>query len=117
MAKIEFRCDGLEELQKHLKKCVTMDDVKRVVRQNGGELEQKIIDHAVFVKGYSKGDTAGSVRTEYKDDGLTAESGPTTDYSEYLERGTRKMDAQPFVGPAFDEQKPIFKNDLKKLVR
>ena len=35
----------------------------------------------------------------------------------YLEYGTRFMDAQPFVRPAFDEQKEKFKDDMQKLVR
>lgn len=50
-----------------------------------------------------------------KDNGLTAESGPTTEYAEYLEYGTRFMEAQPFIKPAFDKQAEKFKRDMKKL--
>ena len=35
----------------------------------------------------------------------------------YVEFGTRFMDAQPFVRPAFKQQVPIFKSDMKKLVK
>jgi HK97 gp10 family phage protein len=35
----------------------------------------------------------------------------------YLEYGTRFMDAQPFVRPAYNEQKAKFIRDMNKLTR
>ena len=58
-----------------------------------------------------------NVNLEIKDGGFTAESGPTTEYSPYVEYGTRFMDAQPFVRPALEEQASKFKRDMQKLVR
>ena len=112
-----IRIEGLEELQKQLKKNANMDDVKKVVRHNGSQLQQKIQQKADFKKGYQTGTTKRSVNLEIKDGGLTAESGPTTEYAEYLEFGTRFMDAQPFVKPALDEQSKKFESDLQKLVK
>ena len=112
-----IKVEGLEELQKKLKQNANMDDVKRIVRQNGSELQRKIQSNADFDKGYQTGTTKRSVGLEIKDGGLTAESGPTTEYSEYLEFGTRFMEAQPFVKPALDEQSKQFEKDLKKLVK
>ena len=43
--------------------------------------------------------------------------GAETDYSSYIEYGTRFMDAQPFVRPALEEQASKFKRDMQKLVR
>lgn len=123
-----IKIEGLDELQKKLKRNANMNDVKRVVRQNGSELQRKIQKKADFKghyeweKGSGKvfkkptGTTKRSVGLEIKDGGLTADAGPTTDYAEYLEFGTRFMEAQPFVQPAFDEQKKQFIKDLKKLV-
>lgn len=111
-----IRIEGLEELQKQLKKNANMDDVKKVVRHNGSQLQQKIKRKADFKKGYQTGATKRSVNLEIKDGGLTAESGPTTEYAEYLEFGTRFMDAQPFVKPALDEQSKKFESDLRKLM-
>lgn len=111
-----IRIEGLEELQKQLKKNANMDDVKRVVRHNGSQLQKKIQRNADFEKGYQTGETKRSIMLEISGDGLTAESGPTTDYSEYLEFGTRFMDAQPFVKPALEEQSKKFESDLRKLV-
>lgn len=115
MARI--RIDGLEELEKKLKSNVTLDDVKRVVRQNGSELQRKMQSKADFTRGYQTGTTKRSIGLEIKDSGLTAESAPETEYSPYLEYGTRFMDAQPFVRPALDEQATQFKSDMQKLVR
>lgn len=115
MAKLKI--EGLEELEKKLKANVTLNDVKRVVKENGAELQKKMQGKADFKKGYQTGTTKRSIGLEIKDDGLTAESGPETEYSPYLEYGTRFMDAQPFVRPALEEQAQQFKSDLQKLMR
>ena len=113
----KVKIEGLKELQEALKEKKTLDDVRRVVRFNGSELQKKIEENADFKMGYQTGRTKGSVGLEITDEGLTAESGPTTEYSPYLEYGTRFMEAQPFIKPAFDEQKKKFDKDMKKLVR
>lgn len=115
MAKLKV--DGLKELQKALKEKVTLDDVKRVVSHNGQQLQNKMQANADFKKGYQTGTTKRSIGLEIQDSGFTAEVGPTTEYSPYLEYGTRYMEAQPFVRPAYEEQKQKFKSDMQKLVR
>lgn len=115
MAKIKW--EGLEDLQKKLRENASMNLVKKTVQQNGQELRSKIQEKAEFTKGYQTGQTKRSVNLEIKDGGFTAESGPTTEYAEYVEYGTRFMDAQPFVRPALEEQASKFKRDMQKLVR
>mgnify|MGYP003300587616 CR=1 FL=1 len=112
-----IKVTGLDKLQKALKENVTMDDVKKVVKHNGSQLQKKMQSNADFVKGYQTGTTKRSIGLEIKDEGLTAEVAPTTEYSPYLEYGTRFMEAQPFVKPSHDEQKEKFKRDMQKLVR
>lgn len=112
-----IKVTGLKELQKALKENVTLDDVKAVVRQNGSQMQRKMQNKADFKRGYQTGQTKRSIGLESKDSGMTAEVGPTTDYSPYVEYGTRFMDAQPFVRPAHEEQKAKFKRDMQKLVR
>lgn len=115
---------GLEELEKHLKKCATLDDVRTVVKKHGSKLHDKIVENAEF-KGHYEGNTfvpptgatKQSVSGRIVDGGMTYETGPKTHYSPYLEYGTRFMDAQPFVKPSFDEVKDDFKEDLKKLMK
>lgn len=115
MAKIKV--EGLDDLQKAMNENVTMNDVKRVVKQNGAELQKKITRNADFKKGYQTGTTKHSISLEIKDSGLTAESAPETEYSPYLEYGTRFMESQPFVKPVYNEQKKQFKSDMQKLTR
>ena len=112
-----IRVEGLDKLQKALKEKVTLDDVKNVVRNNGAELQQKMKKNADFTKGYATGTTKRSIGLEMTDGGFAAEVGPETEHSPYLEYGTRFMDAQPFVRPAFNEQKEKFNRDMQKLVR
>lgn len=115
MAKLTI--EGLDELQKALKKNATMEDVKKVVRHNGSEMHQKIVNNADFTRGYATGTTKRSIGLEITDGGFTAEVEPKTEYSPYLEYGTRFMDAQPFVKPGYNAQKGKFKSDMQKLVK
>lgn len=112
-----IKIDGLKELEKALKDNVTMDDVKRVVKNNGSNMQRKMQTNADFKKGYQTGTTKRSIGLELKDGGFTAESGPETEYSPYLEYGTRYMDAQPFIKPAYEEQAQKFKRDMDRLVK
>lgn len=113
----KIKIEGLDKLQKALKENVTMDDVKRVVKHNGSALQIKTQENADFTRGYQTGTTKRSIGLEIKDGGFAAEVEPTTEYAPYLEYGTRFMDAQPFVGPSFNEQKQQFKRDMQRLTR
>lgn len=103
---------GMEKLQKKLKKNIQMDDVKRVVRHNGAEMQTKAQQNAPVDTGTLK----RSIGLEITDSGMAAEVRPTADYAPYVEYGTRFMEAQPYLKPAFDDQKEKFKKDMKKLV-
>lgn len=116
----EVKLVGMDRLVAKLEYCGSnREAVKAVVLKNGNQLNEKMKTHMrnAYTKGYSHGDTAGSVNTVITDGGMTAEIGPTTNYSMYVEYGTRFMQAEPAVRPAFDEQVPVFKSDMGKLVR
>ena len=51
------------------------------------------------------------------DNGLTAEVAPHTNYAGYVEWGTRFMNAQPYVRPAYMQESERFKEDLSKLMK
>lgn len=124
-----IKVEGLKRLEKALKDNVTMDDVKRVVRHNGSQLQKKMQTKADFKKGYQTGTTKRSITLEFEDGGFTVATGsidpvmnpktsqPATEYSPYLEYGTRFMEAQPFVKPAYEEQAVKFKQDMQRLVK
>lgn len=113
----EIKIVGMDKLEKQLKKNATLNDVRTVVRKNGADLQRTIQRKAEFKKGYQTSETKRSVGLEIIDNGMTAESGPTTEYSEYLEYGTRFMEKQPFVKPGLEEVEPKFKADMQKLVK
>ena len=48
---------------------------------------------------------------------MTAEVTPKAEYAPYVELGTRFMAAQPYLKPAFEEQKRKFKSDMNKLTK
>ena len=112
---MDVKIEGLDALAKGLSERTNLDQVKKVVKLNGAELMQKMVENAEFSKGFQTGTTKRSITLAVRDGGLTAAVKPTTNYSPYLEYGTRFMEAQPFVGPAFRSQVPIFERDMKKL--
>lgn len=116
----EVKLVGMDKLQAKLKwNGENRDAVRTVIAKNGNQLNEKMKTHMrdAYIKGYSTGDTAGSVNTVIAGDGLTAFVGPTTNYAMYVEYGTRFMTAEPAVRPAFEEQVPIFKSDMEALVK
>ena len=121
MAKIKVV--GMEKLQKKLKKNIQMEDVKRQVRKHGAEMQTKAQRNAPVgtpestgIPGYVGGTLKRSIGLEITDGGMSAEVEPTAEYAPYVELGTRFREAQPYLKPAFDEQKEKFKKDMKKLV-
>ena len=104
---------GMENVKVKLKKNMDLTAVKMVVRKNGAELQRNTQRNAPVDTGH----LMRSIDLEVTDGGMTAEVEPTADYGAYVELGTRFMNAQPYLKPAFDEQKGKFKSDMKKLVR
>ncbi len=102
---------GLEKVTGKLKKNAQLSDVKRVVRKNGVDLQQK----AMILAPVDTGTLQGSIELDIRDGGMSAIVEPTAEYAAYQECGTRFMDAQPFLKPAFNDQKEKFKRDMDKL--
>lgn len=111
MAEIKF--EGIAKLNKGLKKRMDMSAVKDTVKLNGSEMQKKAQRNAPVDTGTLK----RSIGIDISDGGMTATVEPTAEYAPYVELGTRFMEAQPFLKPAFEEQKKQFEKDLQKLVR
>lgn len=117
---MDVKLVGMDKLQKKLVYCgENRDLVRLVIKKNGNQLNERMKSKMkqAYIKGYSHGDTAGSVNTVIADGGMTANVGPTTDYSPYVEYGTRFMQAEPAVRPAFEAQLPIFKRDMEAIMK
>jgi HK97 gp10 family phage protein len=130
LADVRFELKGLEKLQKKLQKVAKMEEMERIIEKNGTEMQRKAIINASKFRGHYEG--RGKNKHFVKPTGATKRSisvnsskvgrfkykvAPGTDYAAYVELGTRKMSAQPFIKPAFDDQKRLFKNDLERLVK
>ena len=110
---MEVKLEGMDELIKKLKKNVKLDDVRKIVKYRGSELQRS----AMRLAPVDTGTLYRGIGLDIKDSGMTAEVEPTADYAPYVEYGTRKMSAQPFMRPAFRAQKSLFLSDLEKLMR
>lgn len=112
MATLEIR--GAEPLIKALQTAANNKAHKAIVKNFGGKLQKTAKRKAIFKKGYSTGATKGDIGLEITDGGFTAKVEAGTDYSGYLEKGTRFMEAQPFMKPAIDEIEPQFISELRR---
>lgn len=65
------------------------------------------------------GKLAGSIGVDLYGDGrssgLTAVIGPTASYGLFVENGTSKMAAEPYMGPAFVEESPAMADELARV--
>lgn len=113
----DIKVNGLEDFAKTLKPNVTMDDVKQIVKTNGNRLTRYMKEQTThaYVKGFSTGDTAGSINAEPRDGGLTVAVGATMNYNPYTEYGTRYMSAEPILDPSLERVRPQFLGDLDKI--
>lgn len=114
---MNIKLNGLEDFERVLKENVTKDDVKRIVKTNGDRLNRYMKEQTTkaYVKGYSTGDTAGSINTEVRDGGMTVAVGATMNYNPYTEYGTRYMSAEPILDPSLERVRPQFLGDLDKV--
>lgn len=112
MAKLEIRGD--EPLIRALQTAANLEAHKAIVKKHGSKLQTTAQRRAVFIKGYATGATKRRIELEITDGGFTARVEAETDYSGYLEKSTRKMDAQPFMRPALNEIEPQFIADLRR---
>ena len=130
MSSLRFELKGLENLQTKLKKVSKMEEIERIVEKNGVDMQRRAVNNASKFRGHYEG--RGKNKHFVKPTGATKRSisvnsskidrfryrvAPGTEYAIYVELGTRKMSAQPFIKPAFDNQKEEFKKDLERLVK
>lgn len=72
-----------------------------------------VVASAQSIAPVDTGNLKGSIGADV--DGLEAVAGPTAEYGAYVEYGTSRMSAQPYMGPAFNRALPKFERALGKL--
>lgn len=113
MAGYTLKFSGLEELQGALRDKAKLQAVKTVVAKNGSRLQNEAQMYAPV----DTGTLMRSIGLSLGNDSLEATVAPTAHYAAYVELGTRFMEAQPYMKPAFNAVKRQFKADLKRLVK
>lgn len=126
MGSLRFELKGLDKLQAKLQRIAKMEEVERIVEKNGVAMLEKAIKNTEKFRGHYRGKKlikpTGATKRSLSENSSKLEKfkyrvAPGTDYAAYVELGTRKMSAQPFIKPAFDDQKKLFKRDLERLVK
>ena len=81
-------------------------DMANVIRKGASDIERDAKINAPVDTGFLR----SSISTDYTGDGrtrsMTAEIGPTASYALYVEFGTSRMRAQPYLFPATDRHEP-----------
>ncbi|MCT4436103.1 hypothetical protein [Lactococcus phage CAP] len=108
-----MKITGADALKKKLRQNATLSDVKHIVKSNTVNMNSKMQNLAPVDTGNMK----RSITSEFTDGGFTGTTQPHTDYAGYVEYGTRFQEEQPFVRPAFEEQKKVFINDLNRIMK
>ncbi len=116
---MRFELRGADVLQDILKEAAKLEVAKQAIIYHGAELLKEAKRQATagvaFKKGYSTGFTRKHMAHELQDGGLTAVVYPISEYAPYVEFGTRKMDAEPFMKPALDKVKRGFLKDMGRI--
>ena len=105
-----------DKLEAKLTKNMDLSAVRTVVRKNGSEMQKKAQKkmHPVDTGHLMRAVLIWKLQMEVR----LREIEPTADsWSICVELGTRFMNAQPYLKPAFDEQKGKFKSDMKNFWR
>lgn len=117
----EIRFEGLTALVQGINmQKAKKQKVQSVVMKNGSKLhseaQKRMRKGVTYVKGYSNDNTKNSTTLDIQNGGMTAVVAPDTEYFPYIEYGTRKMEAEPTLGPAFRFVATSFMNDIKELM-
>lgn len=123
----DVRLEGMQELLDQLNKLG--DKASRVENQAlkaGAEIVQKEAESLAPRSPETKEHLADNIKisgVKTKDGVKFVEIGPTKGdnskffYGKFLEFGTSKMPAQPFMGPAFEKNKGTIMNAMKQVVK
>lgn len=119
---VDVKIEGLQALISDIDaRKYTGKQIRNVVMKNGSDLQEdaqkRMTKTVAYVKGYSKGTTRRSTTLSISDDGMTATVAPHTEYFSYVEYGTRYMEAEPTLNPAFQKIKQQFYKDVIGLVK
>lgn len=87
--------------------------VKEIVNKTAASVNRKAKQKAPVDTGRLR----SSIQMEAFKGGLAVEVGTNVKYAPYVEFGTRRMRAQPYLFPAWEEERRNYENKIKKELR
>lgn len=114
MSNYNFSIKGQDLLMRKLKQNMQKTAVKEIVKKHTANMQ---VEAQKIAPVGDTGNLKRSIRLELLKGGTAGVVISPADYSGYQEFGTRFMAAQPYMGPAWRKERPIFISDLKNLVK
>lgn len=106
---------GLERLRRKLRKIPAQ--VHKDVSLALAEGAERIADGARERVPVASGDLKDSIRVRGSEDGMSISVEAPAEHARFVEFGTRRTPARPFLLPAFEEAKPKIVAEIKEAVR
>lgn len=101
---------------------VTIDNSELVIQASYAQIEKALKSVALSAEKYAKRDCpvdTGRLRSSitHETDKNTAYIGTNVEYGPYVEMGTSRMRAQPFLEPAIDEHISEYKEMIETILK
>lgn len=106
----------IEKLNLKIKNLSELKKAGAVVKHHAGNIQEVATRLTPIGK---TGHLVGSWQNNFKQDenGIKREVINTAEYAGYVEKGTRYMDAQPYLKPAVDNEVPHYIKNLKRAIK
>lgn len=113
--KINIELKGLEDMIGNLKDYETAkkNDVSNVIKETAFKIQANAKLRTPVLTGHLK----RNIKVDISPDEMSAEIGTKendVEYAKYVEFGTKNTHAQPFLFPAFEDEKPEYLRKLKE---
>ena len=108
----EFKVTGIESLMETLKSITSPDFADNALREGLMQAGRQVQGIAKRLCPVDTGNLRNSIEVTAVPDG--AEVGTSVEYAPYVEMGTSKQTAQPYLRPAAQEHSSTYKAILKK---
>lgn len=110
---MKLQINGTGDLKKKLKDGADLGLVKDVLKKHATQMHEQTLRNAPVDTGALK----RSIMLSMHDQGFTWRVKAMVNYAAYVEYGTRFQSAQPFIRPAFYQQREDMLRDLRKITK
>lgn len=112
--KLKIQVNGVASVVRDIN---TWDDrVNRKIKTAVGKTAIGIQKEARTLCPVDTGSLRSSILTHFFPDGLTAEVSPHMPYADYVELGTVRQKAKPYMSPAAEKELPKFERRLEQIL-